>query len=104
MAKADWSEKVEFMVIGMALRPTQFSKNIGLEIGFDYHVNFSAWMMSEFFIDSLPLLKKNYIVESDGRKACLLIETCAAHGTNKTLPPMYNVEGLFLPPSTASRI
>lgn len=45
-----------------------------------------------------------YVGRSQCRKILLLIDSCSAHGTPKTLPSLHNVRIEFLPPNTTSEV
>lgn len=45
-----------------------------------------------------------YTGTNSGRKVALLIYRCSAHGTKHNLPGFDNVEVIFLPPNTTSKL
>lgn len=103
-ANADGSEKIPLLCIDRAHKPRPFKKKTGQELGFDYHNNQKAWMTSVLFFDWLRRLS-GYVTSSDiTRKVLLLLDNCSAHGSAQSLPFLDNVEVLFLPPNTTSRL
>ena len=91
------------MIIGNAHRPRAFKKKTGQELGFDYWSNKKAWMNTSLFFDWLKRFSM-FIANSHNRKVILLLENASAHGNVETLPPLTNVEILFLPPNTTAKL
>ena len=47
----------------------------------------------------------SYITRTDpDRRVILLLDNCSAHGSEESLPPLDNVEGIYLPPNTTSKL
>eukprot|EP00171_Calliarthron_tuberculosum_P002433 IDg2433t1 len=101
-ANADGSEKFELMFIGTALRPRPFKKKYGKEYGLDYHANKKAWMTGELFKGWLD--RFNSYFKERNRKVLLLVDNCSAHGNATIFPAFSNVELVFLPPNTTSKL
>eukprot|EP00171_Calliarthron_tuberculosum_P003120 IDg3120t1 len=102
-ANADGSGKFPMMIIGRARRPRCFQKKTGQDLGFDYWHNSKAWMTSVLFYGWLERFD-NFIGQTPGRKVALLLDNCSAHGKPGTLPVLNNVEIIFLPPNTTSKV
>ena len=91
------------MVIWRSFRPRGFKKKTGKELGFDFHANKKAWMTTALFFNWLQRFD-NYVGNQEGRRVALLIDNCSAHGSIETLPVLYNVDVIFLPPKTTSKL
>lgn len=102
-ANAEGSEKFELMIIGKSRKPRAFKKRTGSELGFDYHANKKAWMTQTLFFEWLKRFDA-YVARTQNRKVALLLDNCTAHGCPETLPELHNVEVIFLPPNTTSKI
>ena len=99
---ADGSHKFEVMIIGKSRQPRAFKKK-ATELGLDYHANSKAWMTAALFFEWLERFNA-YIARTFSRKVALLIDNCSAHGTLENLPSLSNVEVIFLPPNTTSKL
>lgn len=102
-ANADGTEKLELMIIGRAARPRPFKKKSGAQMGFDYYSNTKAWMTSALFHEWLKRFSI-FISKTPGRKGALLLDNCSTHGSAESLPKLSNVEIIFLPPNTTSKV
>lgn len=101
---ASGTERLPLMCIGSAMKPRCFNKKSGGELGFDYHANRKAWMTTALFFDWIMRFS-SYITRSDpSRRVLLLLDNCSAHGTAESLPAVNNVEIMFLPPNTTSKL
>ena len=97
---ADGSEKLELLIIGHAAKPRAFNKKTGKELGFYYRNNKKAWMTTLLFQEWLQDFDSR--MRRQQRKVLLLLDNAPTHGVkNLTLS---NVNVLFLPPNTTSRI
>lgn len=101
---ATGTEKLPLMCIGKALRPRCFKKKRGQELGFDYHANRKAWMTSALFFGWLLRFSSYISRTGPERKVLLLIDNCSAHGSEQSLPAVDNVDVVFLPPNTTSKL
>lgn len=101
---ADGSERLPLMCIGKAKKPRCFKKQEGQQLGFDYHANKKAWMTSALFFAWILRFSSYISRSSPSRKVLLLLDNCSAHGTEETLPLLDNVEVVFLPPNTTSKL
>ena len=100
----DGTEKFTLFVIGKSAKPRCFKKKSGEEHGFDYANNKRACMTAALFTQWLMRFS-DYVTRSDSsRRVLLLIDNCSAHGSKNSLPDFPNVEILFLPPNTTSKL
>lgn len=102
-SNADGSHKVPLLIIGNAHKPRFFKGKTGHQLGFDYHSNKKAWMTTAVFFDWLKRFD-DYIGMRPGGKPVLLLDNCSAHGTDDTILATTNVEVIFLPPNTTSKL
>ena len=102
-ANADGSEKFDLMIIGNANKPRAFNKRTGFELGFDYHANRKSWMTQSLFFNWLQRFD-SHVARTRNRKVVLLLDKCTPHRSPQNLPDLQNVEIIFLPPNTTSKI
>lgn len=67
-----------------------------------YHSNIKSLITGALFRYCLSLFAS--AIGAEGRKVLLLLENCIAHGNDDTMKDLTNVEVLFLPPNSTSRI
>lgn len=90
------------MCIGNSFKPSPFKKKTSRQLGFDY--NNKAWMTSVLFFGWLQRFS-GYVTRTDPhRKVLRLIDNCSSHGCPDSLPVLENLEILFLPPNTTSKL
>ena len=98
-----WVTKMPLMITGNAHRPRAFKKKTGQELGINYWSNKKAWMNTSLFFDWLKRFSM-FIANSHNRKVVLLLDNGSAHGNVETIPPLTNVEIVFLPPNTTAKL
>ena len=96
-------KSLNLFFIGNSERLRPFRKKYGRDYGLDYHFNAKVWMTATFLNAWLRRFDE-YIRGTPGRKVALLLDNCSAHGTEETLPLLSQVEVIFLPPCTTSKI
>lgn len=99
---SDGSDKHQLFFIGTAQKPRAFKKKTADQYGLAYRANKRAWMTAELFFEWLRMFNER--MGRQGRRVLLLVDNCSAHGRAETLPKMDNVEVLYLPPNTTSKI
>ncbi len=100
---ADGTERLLPLVIGHAQSPRCFH---GRQVGnghFEYRSSPRAWRNQRLFFEWLMRFDV-YIGQTNGRRVALLIDNASCYGSAETLPILQNVEVIFLPKRTTSRI
>ena len=99
----DGTEKIHLWFVGKSAQPRCFKGKQIEGAPFVYRSNAKAWMTTEIFWDWL-LQFDNYIGRFQNRRVALLLDNASCHGTIATLPFLRNVEVIFLPANTTSRL
>ena len=68
-----------------------------------YRSNQKAWMNQIVFFEWLTYLS-TYVAQTPGRRIALVIDNATCHGNSNTIPKHSNIEVVFLPKNTTSRI
>ena len=97
---ADGSEKLELLIIGHAAKPRAFNKKTGEQLGLYYRHNKKAWMTSLLFQEWLQDFDSR--MKRQSRNVLLLLDNAPTHMAKNL--DLSNVNVLFLPPNTMSRI
>jgi hypothetical protein len=98
---ADGSDCLPPLFIGHAAKPRCFNKKSGAELGFFYLHNKKAWMTGVFFQEFIKIFN-NHV---NKRRVLLLLDNAPSHIWTDTQKAAYpNIELLFLPPNTTSKL
>lgn len=95
---ADGIEIYELIFIGTAGNPRPFKKNIGSDVGVDYHHNNKSWITSDLFFLCLHCFN-SCISNTRGRKPIFIIDSCSTYGNSTTITELSNVTVAFLAPN-----
>ncbi|QRV93706.1 DDE superfamily endonuclease [Ceratobasidium sp. AG-Ba] len=95
---ADGSERFPLMFIGYARRPRPFRGKDGVDLGYQYWFNETAWMREKIWNSWLANL--NDTMAQQGRKVLLLVDNAPSHIHKPELYPNVRVE-FFAPNLTA---
>lgn len=102
-AYPDGSEKFKMMIISSLRKPRVFKKRSGEELGLDYKPNNNAWMNSVLFYNWLVRFD-DYTGGARNWHVALLTDSWSILGKSETIPALQNVEVVFLPPNTTSKV
>ena len=100
---ADESHKFGAMISRKSRQPRAFKKKKATELCLGYHTNSNAWMTTALLFEWLERFNAK-IARTFCGEVALLIDNCSAHGTLENVPSLSNVEVIFLPPNTTSKL
>ena len=92
--------KLKPIVIGRYEKPRDFSKINIKNYGIIYKYNLKAWMTGIIFREWLLSLDEK--MKKENRNILMIIDNASSHNINRL--ELKNIEVLFLPPNTTSRI
>lgn len=92
---ADGSQRLPLRFVGRLQKPRSFEGQTASQLGFDYCFNAKSWMTSTIFYEWLEQFNQE-IAKQAGRKACLLVDKCSAHGKVETLPNLSCVSVVYI--------
>lgn len=98
----DGTDKHQLFYIGTARKPLAFKKKPASEYRIVYGFKKRDWMTAEIFFDWLRQFNKR--MRSAGRKVLLFVDNCRAHGREENLMHMKNIEVVYLPLNSTSKI
>jgi|GEM_PF-1216312 len=101
-ANADGSHKLNPLVIGKYAKPRCF-KNVKISnLPILYRNNTKAWMLITLFQEWLHWFNLQVATKHSGQRVLLILDNCSSHKVDSLDLP--NIEILFLPPHTTSKI
>jgi hypothetical protein len=98
VVNADGSHRINPFFIGKSERPACFK---GKSSGFRYYWNDKAWMTSTIFNSVVKIIDRAAGHQHNGKKSVLLLDNASSHNHP---PPLANLEIIFLPPNTTSKL
>ena len=101
---ASGSERLPLICIGKARKSLCFKNEIGTELGFNYYNNAKAYMNTPLVFAWLMRFSSCITRTDPDCRVLLMLDNCSAHGSEESLPSMDNVEVIYLPPNTTSKL